>query len=124
MIDCSKCPERGSCCGPFPFKKDLFERNKDKMQVTPIKIIDGEKTISFITEDLLCVFLNRKTRLCSIYGDRPPICKIYGTKIVKNHMITCPYFKPNGNPWSKAKATQIKRIQEKDIDNLMKRYKS
>jgi Fe-S-cluster containining protein len=73
-----------------------------------------------ITPDFGCIFLNRKTRLCAIYEDRPNICKAYGTTIANNYMIACPYFKPNGNPWSEAKRKQIDRIHQKQTDELMK----
>ena len=43
------------------------------------------------TEDGYCIFLNRKTRRCSIYSDRPMTCASYGI------IQPCPYLNPDGS---------------------------
>lgn len=122
MINCDLCPRKGSCCGVFPISKEIIEKHRDKFQVLPTKELDmGNEKMAILTEDILCVFLDRKTKLCSIYEDRPEICRMFGTTTEKDYMIACPYFKPNGHPWSEAKAKQILRITNHNIDNLMKK---
>lgn len=118
MIDCSKCPERGSCCGPVPFEKEFIEKHKDKIQVEIKKEVIDEQGIYLLTEDLGCVFLDRKTRECTIYEERPEICRLYGT--VKDIRISCPYFKPSGNPRSEAQRKQITRWHSHNVDNIIK----
>ncbi len=107
MIDCSKCPEPGSCCGPFQMKKGFIEEHKDKIQKKPEKIVSGSWFECALCDDVACVFLNRKTKKCAIYEDRPEICRLYG--ISKNIRIQCPWFKPSGNPRSEASRKQIQR---------------
>ena len=124
MIDCNKCPDKGCCCGPVPFTEEIIEKYKDKFQVEEYKKVECSEGTYFLTEDLLCVFLNRKNGLCSIYDDRPGICKIYGTTTVNEYMIACPYFKPNGNPWSDAKRKQIERIHNRQTKELLKKGES
>jgi len=45
---------------------------------TDVVNMRGEAWHIHHTEDMFCVFLNRETRLCSIYEDRTWICKAYG----------------------------------------------
>ena len=107
MIDCSKCPEPGSCCGPFQMKKGFLDKHKDKFQVKPDKIVEGGGWECALCNDLGCVFLNRKTKKCEIYEDRPEICKAYG--YVDNIRIKCHWFKPSGRPRSEASRKKIQR---------------
>jgi len=116
MIDCSKCPERGCCCGVFSMDLKFIEKHREKFQVKPTKEIKSDNLVAVLCSDFLCVFLNRKSRLCAIYDDRPEVCKLYG-KSKKFKELLCPYFKPNGKPWSEAKIKQI----EKYLDLCTKR---
>jgi len=124
MINCNKCPDKGSCCGLIPFTKEFIEKHKDKFQVNEYKKVETSNQVCFLIDDLRCIFLNRKTNKCSIYEDRPGICKAYGTTIVNDYMIACPYFKPNGNPWSDAKKKQIERIHNRQTKELLKKGES
>lgn len=117
MIDCSKCPEKSACCGIFRIGDEFLEKHKDKFQVAcEIKLGAA------FTDDLLCVFLNRKTRLCAVYENRPDVCKLFGTKEgVKISLgLACPHFKPNGNDWSPAMKTKITRHLNKSINKIIK----
>ena len=107
MIDCSKCLKQGDCCGLFPMNKELVNRNKHKFQVNPSKIIENGNRIVILTEDLFCVFLNRETKTCMIYEERPNVCKLYG--VSKDKRLQCPYFKPSGAKRSKASMKKVSR---------------
>jgi len=117
MINCSKCPKRGDCCGIIPFNKELIKKHKDKFQVEVQKEVDMGEEVSFITEDLFCIFLNRQTKLCMIYEDRPRVCKLYG--VTKNKDLQCPYFRPSGNKRSPASRKQIERHIDKMTNNII-----
>lgn len=121
MIDCSLCPKRGDCCGIIPIDRDIIENNKDKFQVTPVRIIETSTQYAVLTDDLLCIFLNRKTMLCSIYNKRPKVCKMYGVVDYKD--LQCPYFKPNGSRRSEASQKQVERHIKKLIDKVLKKAK-
>ena len=119
-IDCSKCPEGSGCCGILPFAEEFTEKHKNDFQVEPTEIREGV----VVTEDMLCVFMNRKTRLCAIYEDRPEICRLFGTKEgIKQKGITlaCPHFKPNGNDWSPAMKSKIRHVARKNLRELMRK---
>lgn len=122
VIDCSKCPERGICCGLIPFSKEFYEKHKDKIKVKPIEVKEGEGIVVAATKNLRCVFQDPKTWLCAVYKDRPEMCRAFGTKEginTKGLGLACTYFKPNGNPWSKAMQTRIARIKRKGAENLI-----
>lgn len=118
-IDCSKCPEPGSCCGPFHMKKEFVEKHKSDFQVVPEKTFEAGDFVTYITSDIACVFLNRETRKCSIYEDRPQVCRDYG--VTKDIRLQCPYFKPSGNLRSEASRKKVSRYFDKVIDNLTKK---
>ncbi len=118
MIDCSKCPKPGDCCGLFPMDKNLVEKNKDKFQVKPEKIIETENRVVVLTKDLLCVFLNRKIGKCEIYNQRPEVCKLYG--ISDDKRLRCPYFKRSGNRRSPGSQKQVEKYNLIMTKELMK----
>jgi len=72
-------PNCGKCCSCIPIPKETFEKYKDKIQSKVIKLNDlhGENVFP-ITEDMFCVFLNRKSKMCEIYENRPALCWGYG----------------------------------------------
>jgi len=88
-----KCKERcGDCCCIIAIDPALIEKHKDQFQVSvkqSMKVADG---IELHTDDNKCVFLNRRTRQCSIYEDRPKVCQDYGLN------GKCPFFDPDGTP--------------------------
>lgn len=119
-IDCSKCPEGSGCCGIVPLGEDLIEKHKKKFQVEPVEIKEGV----VVTEDLRCVFMNRETKLCAIYDDRPEVCRLFGTKegIEKSgYGLACPHFKPNGNDWSPAMRAKIQHVVRKNLKKMMRK---
>lgn len=94
MINCADyIPEKckADCCGPIPFPIDIFEKNKhlikkeylfsDEIENIPPQFFIFAKRMKGhvipFTDDLTCVFLDDEYK-CSIYDDRPVICKIYG----------------------------------------------
>ena len=94
----------GECCGIIPFPKDLAKETEHLAQVQPIKVMESEGELFIITEDLFCVYLDRKTKKCVIYEKRPRICRLYGNIPT----CPCPYFKLNGERRS---LTERKLIQ-------------
>lgn len=109
---CTKANEDGlckaDCCGFVPISKKVIEENKHKIQVKIENRLEGETEDYLLTNDLFCAFLNRETKKCMIYEQRPKICKIYG--VSKDERLRCPHFKPNGNPWSEAMKKRVERM--------------
>jgi Fe-S-cluster containining protein len=118
-IDCLKCPaklnkEASHCCGIIPFNIKFLESRKDKFQ-SKGELKDAGDVGIILTPDLLCVFLNRETKLCSIYDERPQVCRDYGM-IEK---LPCLYFKRSGNPRSVASQKQVSKKIDRDIKRAM-----
>ena len=119
MIDCSKCPNPADCCGIFGLDASLVEKHKDKFQVKPkeiMTIVKGKQYV--VTDDILCVFLNRKTKRCAIYEDRPEVCRLFG--VSKDKKLQCPYFKPSGNRRSPASEKQAHKYINKMFEQAKK----
>ncbi len=119
-IDCSKCPENSGCCGILPFAEAFTEKHKKDFQVEPTEIREGV----VVTEDFFCVFLNRETKLCAIYDDRPSVCRFFGTKAgIQKAGVTlaCPHFKPNGSDWSPAMKAKIRHDARKNLKKMLRK---
>lgn len=100
MIDCLKCINSG-CCKliieidrkeynrlkpeiqkEFELKRDIFlNENPRFKKVIPENELDNIFSDIYAVmkkeNDGYCKFLNRKTMLCSVYEDRPNVCKDY-----------------------------------------------
>ena len=72
------CEGCGECCGPVPFTRQFIKNHKEKIQVKYEKIPFGREILP-VTEDLHCIFLDRETKRCLIYTERPQVCKLQGT---------------------------------------------
>lgn len=112
-----KCKEGcGECCGNVPLMTEMWNRCKHRIQRKIVEVIGNEVWVVPMTEDGLCCFLN-KDKECAVYEDRPDVCRKYG---IDKEKLPCPYFKPNGNPWSEAKAKQIRKKIDRDVDEAMR----
>lgn len=105
---------RGDCCGVIPIDSKVLYRNRHLWQVEPIRQIPTKIGIFVETEDMHCIFLSRKKRLCMIYKDRPEVCRKYGT--IKEHQ--CPIIKINGSRRTEEEQKVIEAVIDNDICNL------
>jgi len=93
----------GKCCWAVPIPRETWDRHREDLlrpvaetwEVIPDQILP-------ITKDLRCPFLSDEDRRCTIYEDRPPVCRNYGKR---GH--TCPYVKPDGTPRTERGTRQI-----------------
>lgn len=99
-----KCkPNCAECCGIIGIPKELAMKNQHLSQIKPKDVIESDGKLYIITPDMFCVYLNRETKKCVIYEDRPEICRIYG-------MIPacpCPHFDLNGRRRNRNEACLI-----------------
>jgi hypothetical protein len=107
---------QANCCGFVSLPKELVQLHKDKMEGEVLQMRDEGDEVTCITKDRRCVFLDRKTLACKIYDDRPDVCMKFGLgldfrngNLVEEPLLYCPFIKPNGNPWSPAKAKQLEK---------------
>jgi hypothetical protein len=109
-----KCKENcGKCCSCIPLSKQVFEKNRQKLQTLDFEIIELRGEIIPQTKSGTCVFLDRQTKKCLIYKDRSDICKIYGTKI-----LPCPFLLPDGSPRPAEKMKDWEDAFDKSFNDL------
>ena len=85
--DCSKCP--AYCCSYDNIaigKRDLkrlakhFGLDEDVAEKRFTKVADGEVVLRHKKDKIfgtVCMFLDSKTRRCTVYDARPKVCKAY-----------------------------------------------
>ena len=100
-FECKKrCAE---CCGIIGIPKELAMKTQDLAQIKPKEVIESEGKLYIVTPDMLCVYLNRQTKECAIYEDRPEICRIYGLIPA----CPCPHFDLDGRRRNRNEACLI-----------------
>jgi len=108
---------KADCCGFVPLNKKICKEYEHRKQVKPIEILEfSDEEIIPITEDGKCIFLDREKCRCTIYEERPVVCRKYGV----HDDLLCPYIKPNGNVRSLANSKRVLRQNNNKIDCLMK----
>lgn len=116
-----KCKEGCSdCCGMIPMDADWAKKHEGKAFVQPVEVlaVPGKNNVLIaVTEDGLCVFLDRDNHKCVVYDDRPEVCRDYG--VIPD--LPCPFIKPNGRPRSPAMVKRMRRRINRDIDVMMDR---
>lgn len=106
-IDWKKhCEGCGECCGIVPLEPSLWEKHKDKVQNLDEVVPFIKGLVVPFTKDIFCVFLDRDTKRCLIYEDRPEVCKLQGTV----PQLPCPKLNPMQS-----------MIVEKKIEKLFER---
>lgn len=119
MIDCSQCQKKGCCCGIVPISKEVAKETENLAQVKPEKVVEIEGKLYIITEDGLCVYLNRKTKECMIYDKRPMICRDYGLI----DALPCPYFRKDGTKRGFTERKIVEMTINKTVDDAIRRLK-
>lgn len=81
MINWAKvCKGCGECCGPVPFPENFLLLNAHKYQEQPTEIEEMLTGLFVpVTATMDCVFLNKITKRCEVYEDRPKVCRLQGT---------------------------------------------
>lgn len=81
---------KAACCGPVPMDLKLIEKHKDKLNPGSKLFKEGEMSIHFNPATFNCGFLNPNHK-CSIYEDRPDLCKRFGDPKEENRILKCIY---------------------------------
>ena len=106
---------QSDCCGIVPIPIDVAKRNESKQQCKVSELVMLEKEVVPMTDDIKCVFLNRKTFKCMIYSERPTVCRLYG--LIPR--LPCPYMNYNGKERTPAKTRRMQRFISKKVDEDM-----
>ena len=141
-FDCSRCLARckADCCrGPIPMPRALFERHVPIRKVIAVQDI-GNGHVVVLGEDETRSTANPKTMIsggpgaktvygccpflgldnsCSIYEDRPEVCRIFGSEV--DAFMTCSYQAADGRVRARPERRRIERITFEKRDASLKR---
>ena len=126
-FDCSKFLDRcqAGCCGVFPIEKDLYVSHIDKIVNSTVEVDEYEaidpiskdlkEYVMPLTKDMKCCFLQDDYK-CSIYEDRPEVCKIFGDETVP--ILTCNFQDKD----AKERSAQEQASLVNDLHNILLTY--
>jgi Fe-S-cluster containining protein len=111
------------CCHMPPFPHTWWEANKhrivrDVVKMSPII----EESIIVMAVEALCPFLGTDLK-CTVYSDRPPICKIFGQD--KHH--PCYHLNPDGTirtPEQVKKVDNFYKQKNREAEAAIRKMKS
>lgn len=140
-FDCAQCLAncKADCCrGPVPMPRATFERHRPTRPVIHVEDV-GDGMVVVLGEDLTrstpnpkvmnpgsggrtvygcCPFLGLDNR-CSIYADRPDVCRIFGSEV--DAFMTCSYQAADGRVRSRQERRRIERVVFAKRDASLKR---
>lgn len=74
------CEGCGKCCGPVPFETEFLMQHAHLYQELPDNLdYTFPGLVIPTTVSLDCVFLEKLTKRCVIYDERPEVCRLMGT---------------------------------------------
>jgi Fe-S-cluster containining protein len=97
-----------------PIRCDILEKNRHRQQVESEEALQIGSTLIPLTDDDMCVFLNRNTKRCEIYEERPETCRQYG--LVPE--LPCLYIAPSGRSRTPLQIKRAERRLEKNLEKL------
>lgn len=115
LIDSGGC--KADCCGHFPMQRGLIERNKGAIQVPYKDLMDGSDQAFPFADDRHCIFLDRQKWLCTIYSNRPWLCRKFGD--ASHPTLTCPRLTPEGKLRTRAERRRIRKVQAQLWDRVL-----
>jgi len=111
-----KCKEDcGECCGIIPISPALARKTEHFAQVEPKEVLEYKGNLYPITKDGKCIYLNRETKECSIYDERPKICRMFGL----TSATPCPYLREDGTKRNKKEVKEIKRQNALTVKKIL-----
>lgn len=97
------------CCKTIPLPSEIFEKHKPVREIL-ILVKRGDGMSTPTTKDGYCPFLGEDMK-CSIYEDRPWLCKLYGKG---GHLfLECPWQAPDGRIRERGERRHIEHKVEK-----------
>lgn len=116
-FDCKKMHPKckAQCCGVVPIPKEIYDRNKDKIQRKANETLDAGDCLIPITADAYCVFLDGDFN-CAIYEDRPDVCRKFGDE--SHPMLFCPYINKEGKERCRQSRRQVERQSAKYMSKI------
>jgi Fe-S-cluster containining protein len=79
LTECKTSQCKAACCGVVPVKNNIVRLFKDLINKNSKIIRNGDVSMVFNEETLVCGFLDENYR-CKIYDNRPDVCRKFGSK--------------------------------------------
>lgn len=120
MLNCDQCLSKchAACCGVVPFSKGFISKHRPVREVLKeVEIETGDVVLE--TEGHNCPYLKENYQ-CSVYKDRPEICKIYGNETQIN--LTCQFQDKDGRMRGRQERRAVERKITKFMENFLKQY--
>jgi Fe-S-cluster containining protein len=113
------CRSCGECCGShIQFTEDIVTRYQHILHdPQAVQVQNQNGSIQVWELDGYCTFLDRNTRKCNIYTDRPLTCRTYGL----SDKTPCPYVRPDGTPRSAAEIAAHEAAVRRVIEFIRQR---
>ena len=107
------------CCEIISFPPDFIEKHKLSFQVKDgIQVVVSPPIgVKVTTPDGQCVFLDRLTWKCTVYEERPNICREFG----QSPKLLCPYFSMEGVIRTPRESKRVIKYMDKVITERMER---
>lgn len=109
------------CCGVHTMPVGFYEQHQEKAYLPPTGLMETEIGVNVLTADMLCVFLHRVSKRCSIYKDRPRLCRQFGT--LPSVLAQCPYLNPDGTVRTRAQHKRFVRARDREAAKVMREAK-
>lgn len=124
MMNCDNCLMKckADCCSVVPIPARLLDTHeviRPILKLFPASDVMGEPYVVPLTKDGKCPFLGWDNK-CSIYEDRPPICRKFGDET--SPFMTCTFQAADGRIRSRQERRHLERTlqgqQEATINRL------
>lgn len=115
-IDSGECT--ANCCGNIPIPLELWRTYSKNISVE-YKIEVFDQMIYPMTEDEICVFLDKMKSQCLIYEDRPSICVMFGSDPTGNAFLQCPFMDCMGKKRTRQQRRKLERERGKRIQSMI-----
>lgn len=112
------------CCGPMPMERQFFMEHYGNIEPNIgylLGSVPESTAVIPLTDDAMCIFLDRTKRSCRIYNDRPEVCKRFGDE--SHPLLFCPHMDAQGKERNRQQRRKLQRKLSKAMDSYMKRQK-
>lgn len=117
IVDSLRCA--ADCCGCVPIDRAVVDANRHLIDVKYTEmILPSSGDLSYpLTDDLVCVFLDRTVIRCAIYDDRPGVCRKYGDE--SHAAMFCPHLNKDGEVRTRAQRRRVNRNHQMNWEAVL-----
>lgn len=113
----AKC--KGACCGAVPIENTIIQSHKALLdELGMYQTLPLTESSSVVLRGDRCAFLSNNQ--CTIYADRPKVCREYGTI----PELPCAYLAPDGIPRTRSDRRRIQKAIDTNVNHTVKELKN